>query len=169
MGRVLVAFAAADAGPAERVADGLRAGGQEVLLAGFSAPGPRQPSLEPGACVVVLWSKAAGALPGLRRLAQRAAAEGRLAAARLDTTTPPPAVRLGPVANLSDWGGRVDSRRWQGFVRHVGQTIGGAGRETAIAQAPVEFPPFKGHWRAWAFLLLLLSGTGAGLWALFRP
>lgn len=168
MGRVTVAFAVADAGPAERVADGLRAGGHEVSLLGFSAPAPNRPPTADGACVVVLWSKAAGAVPGLRRLAQRAAAEGRLAAARLDTTTPPPAVRLGPVANLSDWGGRPDSRRWQGFVRHIGQTISGAGSTSAAPVTVADSAPLRGQWRAWVFLLLLLGGAGGGLWLLLR-
>lgn len=138
MSHVLVAHAPEEIERAVLVAEKLGALGYEVrhdadVYRGLS-PFERRKlarSVEEAAVVLVLWSREAGEAPALRAAAERAAASGKLALARLDSAVPP----LPGAANLSGWYG-LEGRSWRQVVSSVGLVAKKPAKRAAPAPAP---------------------------------
>lgn len=94
-------------------------------------------AIENAACVLVLWSKGAAAMPALLAAATAAKAGGKLALARLDGAVPPASLAA-PRIDLSGWMGR-DTRAWRSLLASLPGTRGGPQRTrrrpTVVASA----------------------------------
>lgn len=123
MTHVLVAHAPEETARAMLVANKLDALGYKVLQDGGDrrlSPFERRKlkaDIDKAACVLVLWSREAADAPALRAAAERAAASGKLALARLDAAPPP--MGFAANANLTNWMGR-ETRAWRQLVTSIG-------------------------------------------------
>jgi hypothetical protein len=123
MKRVVLAYAEADEGAADRLAAAFTAKGFLVEMAGLSAKAGAGP-----ADLVLVWSRRSAAAPALRRSALAAKAAGRLVIARLDDAAPPPSLRTRRTVALR---GRAVAER--DFERLFPSTVTTA---TSVVDAP---------------------------------
>jgi hypothetical protein len=166
MTNVVVSYAPADAGRARAVADGLNQLGFNVVETHLDQPPPRTLPQ------IVLWSRACGAPPRLRR------APEALIVARLDAIEPP-RFRGALNVNLQSWRGRPDHRGWRALIAALavsskaatatGEAFSSSPHPVAPlpAAALAETPDRRGTgWiiAGMALKLVALAGLGAAVW-----